>query len=152
MDVDKSFKAAVKIVQCLPKSGPVYVGLNQQLRFYALYKIATKGDNHTEKPHMWRLENRLKWESWYEMNGMDQTEAKQIYLDEMGEIVKEIYASGKIDEYAREYDEEFKKCSCKISKEDVNELMKAVYADETVTEEMKKKMQVYYKIFLNNKG
>lgn len=151
MDIDKSFRAAVKIIQSMPKIGPVFVGLNQQLRFYALYKIATKGDNDNEKPRMWYLEDRMKWESWYSMNGMNQTEAKKLYLKEMGDIVKEIYASGKIDDYAREYDEEFKKCSGKISEEDVNELMKFVYADETVTEEMKEKMHVYYKIFLANR-
>lgn len=151
MDIDKSFQAAVKIVQSLPKIGPVNLGLYQQLRFYALYKIAINGDNNITKPHIWHLEDRLKWESWHAMNGMDQTEAKKVYLEEMGNILKEIYFSGKIDEYARDYEEEFKNFTNKLSEEEVNELMNFAYADETVTEEMKEKIHEYYNIFLEKK-
>lgn len=150
MDIDKSFQAAVKIVQSLPKDGPVDVELGQQLKLYALYKIATKGDNYTKKPHIWHFEDRIKWEYWNDMNGMDKTEAKKAYLNEMGDIVKEIYASGKIDEYAKDHEKEFKKCTSKISKEEVKELMKVAYADDTVTDEMKEKMHMYYKIFQEN--
>lgn len=54
-----------------------------QLRFYALYKQATMGNNSTKKPSVLRhMKESEKWNAWASVKGMAQDEAKRSYVEE----------------------------------------------------------------------
>ena len=48
---------------------------------YALYKQATVGDINTERPGMFDMKGKAKWDAWNSKKGMSQDEAKQNYVD-----------------------------------------------------------------------
>jgi len=51
------------------------------LRLYALYKQATKGDASGERPGMFDLVGRAKYDAWAEVKGMSAGDAMQEYID-----------------------------------------------------------------------
>jgi diazepam-binding inhibitor (GABA receptor modulating acyl-CoA-binding protein) len=54
---------------------------DQKLKFYSLYKQATEGDNNTEKPGMFSIKEKYKWEAWSTQKGKSQEQAKKEWLD-----------------------------------------------------------------------
>merc|ERR1712098_267259 len=55
---------------------------NDELKeVYALYKQATVGDINTERPGMFDMKGKAKWDAWNSKKGMSQDEAKQKYVD-----------------------------------------------------------------------
>lgn len=61
---ERKFRAAVSIVQNLPKSGPISTPLSTMLQLYALYKQATEGPNTTSKPAFYDIVRKTKWDAW----------------------------------------------------------------------------------------
>ena len=51
------------------------------LKLYALYKQATKGDAHGNRPGITQMVKRVQWDAWQELKGMSQDEAKRQYAD-----------------------------------------------------------------------
>lgn len=51
------------------------------LRLYALFKQATDGDAHGDKPGFTDIVGKYKYDSWYALNGTPQDAAKQQYID-----------------------------------------------------------------------
>ncbi|CAD5229327.1 unnamed protein product [Bursaphelenchus okinawaensis] len=92
--LDERFDAAVKIVQNLPKDGPVSTSNDQKLEFYSLFKQATIGDVNTERPGFFSLVEKAKWDAWKAREGLAKEEAKEKYIeallvmfDKIGEVV-----------------------------------------------------------------
>jgi diazepam-binding inhibitor (GABA receptor modulating acyl-CoA-binding protein) len=50
------------------------------LELYALFKQATVGDNNTERPRMFDLKGRAKWDAWTSKKGMSSEEAEKEYI------------------------------------------------------------------------
>uniref|UniRef100_A0A8R1HMH0 ACB domain-containing protein n=1 Tax=Caenorhabditis japonica TaxID=281687 RepID=A0A8R1HMH0_CAEJA len=83
MGLDEQFEAAVWIIQALPKDGPIKTTINDQLMMYALFKQGTIGKCNTEQPYFYKIEERLKWNSWNELGDMEKDEAKARYVEKM---------------------------------------------------------------------
>ncbi|CCD24717.1 long-chain fatty acid transporter ACB1 NDAI_0D04030 [Naumovozyma dairenensis CBS 421] len=75
--VSQLFEEKAKAVQELPKKPSD----DELLQVYALYKQATVGDNNKEKPGIFNLKDRSKWNAWEELKGMSQEEAEKKYIE-----------------------------------------------------------------------
>ena len=54
---------------------------NDELKeVYALYKQATVGDINTERPGMFDMKGKAKWDAWNSKKGMSRDEVKQNYV------------------------------------------------------------------------
>ena len=51
-----------------------------KLEFYGLFKQATVGDTNTERPGMFDLKGKAKWDAWKAKEGMSQDDAKEAYI------------------------------------------------------------------------
>ncbi|KAJ1362726.1 Acyl-CoA-binding domain-containing protein 1 [Parelaphostrongylus tenuis] len=81
-----SFDEAAAKVKTL-KSSP---SNDQMLELYALYKQGTVGDNNTEKPGMFDMKGKAKWNAWDSKKGMNQEDAKAKYVELVEELVSTI--------------------------------------------------------------
>ncbi|VDL69544.1 unnamed protein product [Nippostrongylus brasiliensis] len=90
MSLDERFDAAVTIIQKLPKEGPVSTSNSQKLEFYSLFKQSTIGDVNTERPGIFSIIERKKWDAWKELEGTSQEEAKQRYIKVLLEMFDKI--------------------------------------------------------------
>eukprot|EP00341_Mesodinium_pulex_P009111 CAMPEP_0116956148 /NCGR_PEP_ID=MMETSP0467-20121206/43129_1 /TAXON_ID=283647 /ORGANISM="Mesodinium pulex, Strain SPMC105" /LENGTH=65 /DNA_ID=CAMNT_0004642503 /DNA_START=87 /DNA_END=280 /DNA_ORIENTATION=- len=59
---------------------------NQKLRSYGLYKQVTIGDVNTDRPGMFSMVERAKWDAWKECEGMETEAAEAAYLELVEEI------------------------------------------------------------------
>jgi len=50
------------------------------LKLYGLFKQATVGDNNTDKPGMFDLKGKYKWEAWNGNKGKDKSTAQKEYI------------------------------------------------------------------------
>lgn len=75
MELHARFKETALKVQALAKKLPNHLGL----RLYALYKQATEGDVHGEKPASFDMHALAKYNSWEDLKGTPQEEAMQQY-------------------------------------------------------------------------
>lgn len=58
------------------------------LQLYALYKQATEGDAHGERPGMMDFVNRAKFDAWAKLKGTASDEAKQGYIKLVQELLE----------------------------------------------------------------
>lgn len=70
------FKAIHPII-----TGPVSTSNSQKLEFYSLFKQSTIGDVNTERPGIFSIIERKKWDSWKALEGTSKEDAKQRYID-----------------------------------------------------------------------
>ncbi len=49
---------------------------DELLKLYGLYKQATVGDVNTDRPGIFALKDRYKWDSWNELKGTSQADAE----------------------------------------------------------------------------
>jgi len=55
---------------------------NDELKeVYALFKQASIGDINTDRPGMFDMKGKAKWDAWSSKKGMSQDEAKQKYVE-----------------------------------------------------------------------
>ncbi|ABN65890.1 acyl-coA-binding protein [Scheffersomyces stipitis CBS 6054] len=54
---------------------------DELLKLYGLYKQATVGDNTTDKPGIFDLKGKYKWQAWKDLEGTSQEEAEQSYIE-----------------------------------------------------------------------
>lgn len=59
------------------------------LKLYSFYKQATEGDVHGEKPGMFDLVAKKKYEAWSQLQGMTADAAMQGYIDEVERLLSE---------------------------------------------------------------
>ncbi|CAI5456181.1 unnamed protein product [Caenorhabditis angaria] len=90
MALQQKFDAAVEIIQKLPKTGPVSTSNDQKLTFYSLFKQATIGNVNTDRPGIFSIVERKKWDSWKELEGVSQDEAKERYIKALNEMFDKI--------------------------------------------------------------
>ncbi|BFZ63715.1 acyl-CoA-binding protein (ACBP)/diazepam binding inhibitor (DBI)/endozepine (EP) [Saitoella coloradoensis] len=53
---------------------------DELLSLYGLFKQATIGDNNTDKPGMFDLKGKYKWEAWNKLKGTSQEDAEKQYI------------------------------------------------------------------------
>ncbi|KAH8930230.1 ACBP-domain-containing protein, partial [Atractiella rhizophila] len=75
------FESSVRIVQSLPKSGPIQTSYDDKLQLYSLYKQATEGPPTTPRPGVWDVLGRSKWDAWNRRRALSKTEAEKGYGD-----------------------------------------------------------------------
>lgn len=56
------------------------------LELYALFKQASVGDNTTDKPGMFDLKGKAKWQAWSDKKGTSQDAAKEAYVKFVEEL------------------------------------------------------------------
>jgi acyl-CoA-binding protein len=81
-DLNSQFAAAADQVKQLPER-PDNDAL---LKLYALYKQGSEGDVSGKRPSAISFVDRAKYDAWGELTGMTQDEAKQAYVDLVGEL------------------------------------------------------------------
>lgn len=62
---------------------------NTLLKLYALYKQATEGDVSGDKPGMFDLVAKKKYEAWEQLAGQSKEDAMQGYIDEVARLMEE---------------------------------------------------------------
>ena len=59
------------------------------MKIYAFFKQSTVGPVNTKRPGMMDFVGRAKWDAWNTLGKMSSDEAKQAYIDYIGELVGE---------------------------------------------------------------
>ncbi|CAD6185337.1 unnamed protein product [Caenorhabditis auriculariae] len=116
MSLDEKFDAAVEIIQKLPKTGPLTTSNDQKLAFYSLFKQATVGDVNTERPGIFSLVERKKWDSWKEVEGTSKDEAKERYVKTLNDMFDKVAQELDVNAWLEEIDPVIKKNLALISK------------------------------------
>ncbi|CDJ35747.1 uncharacterized protein EMH_0085460 [Eimeria mitis] len=65
------------------------LSVEQQLRFYGLYKRATAGICPPKQPSRFNIREYKKWEAWKACNGLSALEAKREYVKKAREVKKQ---------------------------------------------------------------
>lgn len=65
---------------------PTKPDTDELLKLYALYKQATAGDNDKEKPGIFNMKDRYKWDAWEEQKGKSKEEAEEEYIKFVEEL------------------------------------------------------------------
>lgn len=83
MELAEAFQKAVKEVDSLTQKPSNSV----LLKAYALYKQATQGDNHNERPGGFDFKAIAKHNAWLEEKGKSADEAMNAYIDLINGLV-----------------------------------------------------------------
>uniref|UniRef100_A0A1A9W5K6 ACB domain-containing protein n=1 Tax=Glossina brevipalpis TaxID=37001 RepID=A0A1A9W5K6_9MUSC len=86
--VQERFQAAVNVIKGLPKNGPYQPSTAMMLKFYGLYKQATEGPCHQNRPSFWDIVGRTKWEAWNKNRHLSREQAMQEYVKGLQEIIE----------------------------------------------------------------
>ncbi|KAL3232511.1 Acyl-CoA-binding protein [Nakaseomyces bracarensis] len=81
--VSQLFEEKAKAVNELPKQP----SQDEMLELYGLYKQATVGDNTKEKPGIFNMKDRYKWDAWEKLKGMSQEEAEKKYIELVDQLI-----------------------------------------------------------------
>lgn len=81
-DLDSQFASAAEQVKQLPER-PDNDAL---LKLYALFKQGSEGDVSGKRPGMIDFVGRAKYDAWAELAGTAQDDAKQAYVDLVGDL------------------------------------------------------------------
>ncbi|QIH04854.1 hypothetical protein [Dasineura jujubifolia toursvirus 2a] len=122
------FRAAVNVINALPEEGVIVPTIEERLKFYSLFKLATEDREKLlsiKKPRFWNIEDRLKWNSKKELldSGMTKEDAMYKYIHGIGDYLKNIYTSGNADKYLDGADLSFLK---KLTERDINILVSEI--------------------------
>ncbi|EAT38939.1 AAEL009214-PA [Aedes aegypti] len=82
MSLDQQFNEAAEKVKTFTKRPSD----QELLELYALFKQASVGDNTTEKPGMFDLKGKAKWQAWSDKKGTSQDAAKEAYVKFVEEL------------------------------------------------------------------
>ncbi|KAG8931344.1 hypothetical protein FRC02_002851 [Tulasnella sp. 418] len=102
--LDAQFNRAVEIVQGLPNTGPIQTGYEEKLAMYSLYKQATVGDVTGQRPGMWDMLGRAKWDAWEKQRGLDQQQAKYLYVETLQKVLRKYSDKTVAKDLAQELD------------------------------------------------
>ncbi|KAH9927112.1 ACBP-domain-containing protein [Epithele typhae] len=86
--IDAQFDRAVEIVQGFPKTGPIQTGYEDKLNMYSLYKQATVGNVQGQRPNVWDMLGRAKWDAWAKHKDLDPYEAKWLYVEALLKVLR----------------------------------------------------------------
>ncbi|CDR45990.1 CYFA0S21e00364g1_1 [Cyberlindnera fabianii] len=60
---------------------------DELLSLYGLFKQATVGDVNTDRPGIFALKDRYKWDAWKKNEGLSKEEAEKKYIDLVDELI-----------------------------------------------------------------
>ncbi|XP_074019002.1 acyl-CoA-binding domain-containing protein 4 [Numenius arquata] len=103
----EQFRAAVRVIQGLPRSGSYRPSYEEMLRFYSYYKQATAGCCQGPRPGFWDPIGRYKWDAWHSLGRMSKEEAMAAYVAEMKKVAQKIIDTVPMDETTEEMFEYF---------------------------------------------
>ncbi|KAL0085883.1 acyl-CoA-binding protein [Phycomyces blakesleeanus] len=89
--VDQRYNKALMIVQNLPASSSFQPTKEQKLELYALYKQVSHGSIDTQRPGIFDVVGRAKWDAWKKLEGLNDLEAKHRYVDTLLRSATEVY-------------------------------------------------------------
>ncbi|EJS43698.1 acb1p [Saccharomyces arboricola H-6] len=81
--VSQLFEEKAKAVNELPTKPST----DELLELYGLYKQATVGDNDKEKPGIFNMKDRYKWEAWEDLKGKSQEDAEKEYIALVDQLI-----------------------------------------------------------------
>lgn len=84
--LDAEFKAFLHLAE--QHKGPNPLSIEQQLRFYGLFKRATSGKCTEKQPSRFNIRQYKKWEAWKACDAMSAVEAKREYVQRARELDK----------------------------------------------------------------
>ncbi|KAI6072536.1 Acyl-CoA-binding domain-containing protein 4 isoform X3 [Aix galericulata] len=93
------FRAAVRVIQGLPRSGSYRPSYEEMLRFYSYYKQATAGRCQGPRPGFWDPIGR---DAWHSLGRMTKEEAMAAYVAEMKKVAQKVIDTVPMDEATRE--------------------------------------------------
>ncbi|XP_014740262.1 PREDICTED: acyl-CoA-binding domain-containing protein 4 [Sturnus vulgaris] len=96
------FRAAVQVIQGLPRSGAYRPSYEEMLRFYSYYKQATAGCCQGPRPGFWDPIGRYKWDAWHSLGRMSKEEAMAAYVAEMKKVAQKVIDTVPMDETTEE--------------------------------------------------
>ncbi|KAI9320149.1 acyl CoA binding protein-domain-containing protein [Dichotomocladium elegans] len=88
--VQKRFNKALYIVQRLSPSSSFQPSKEQKLELYALYKQAASGNINTQRPGIFDVVGRAKWDAWKKLEGLSSLEAKHRYVEALLRFAVEV--------------------------------------------------------------
>ncbi|KAJ8025156.1 Acyl-CoA-binding protein [Holothuria leucospilota] len=56
------------------------------LELYGLFKQVTVGDVNTERPGMFDMKGKAKWDAWNSRKGVSASEAEQLYIAKVKQL------------------------------------------------------------------
>ncbi|XP_005394626.1 PREDICTED: acyl-CoA-binding domain-containing protein 4 isoform X2 [Chinchilla lanigera] len=86
----EQFRAAVSVIQSLPRTGSYRPSYEEMLRFYSYYKQATLGPCLAPRPGFWDPIGRYKWDAWRSLGRMSREEAMSAYVAEMKLVAQKV--------------------------------------------------------------
>ncbi|KAJ8364487.1 hypothetical protein SKAU_G00133180 [Synaphobranchus kaupii] len=86
----RRFRAAVDVIQNLPKNGAYRPSYDVMLRFYGLYKQAVCGPCRVSRPGFWDPVGRYKWDAWSHLGEMSSSSAMMEYVEVMKKVAQEV--------------------------------------------------------------
>ncbi|CAO3587915.1 unnamed protein product [Absidia cylindrospora] len=89
--VNQRYNKALHIVQHLPASSSFQPNKDEKLQLYSLYKQVSHGDIDTQRPGIFDVVGRAKWDAWKKLKGLSSLEAKHRYVDTLLKICAEAY-------------------------------------------------------------
>ncbi|XP_013780803.1 acyl-CoA-binding domain-containing protein 5A-like [Limulus polyphemus] len=99
MTTEEKFRAAVKVVRGLPKTGPFQPSNDLKLKFYSYFKQATEGPCTQPRPAFWDVINKAKWDAWNALGEMPREEAMENYVGELKQIIETMSFSDSVAEF-----------------------------------------------------
>lgn len=60
---------------------------DELLKLYGLFKQATVGDVNTDRPGIFALKDRYKWDAWKANEGLSKEDAEQKYIALVDELI-----------------------------------------------------------------
>uniref|UniRef100_A0A0N5C3H2 ACB domain-containing protein n=1 Tax=Strongyloides papillosus TaxID=174720 RepID=A0A0N5C3H2_STREA len=96
--LEEMFLAAVKIIQNLPKEGPISTSKETKLSYYSLFKQSTIGPCDQEQPSFWNVVEKYKWDAWNKLGSMDKETSMKKYLELFNKQIDDT-----IEAYGMEY-------------------------------------------------
>lgn len=85
------YNKALNFVQNLPASSSFQPTKSQKLELYALYKQVSQGDINTQRPGLFDVVGRAKWDAWKKLEGLSVLEARHIYVEALLRVATEAY-------------------------------------------------------------
>ncbi|KAI8890437.1 ACBP-domain-containing protein [Backusella circina FSU 941] len=89
--INQRYNKALYIVQHLPASSNVQPTKEQKLELYALYKQVSLGDISTQRPGIFDVVGRAKWDAWKKLQGLSEQESKHRYVEILLQVATEAY-------------------------------------------------------------
>ncbi|KAI8993447.1 acyl CoA binding protein-domain-containing protein [Pilobolus umbonatus] len=85
------YNKALHFVQHLPAKSKFQPTKDQKLELYALYKQVSEGDINVQRPGLFDVVGRAKWDAWKKLEGLSVLEARHIYVEALLRIAAEAY-------------------------------------------------------------